>query len=420
MIDEIRKQPEFGNFLLPPSQEEIRTAAERGPIVVINISGYRCDALLIEPHQIRSVALPHLKIKEIREKTEKGSLGSSEVLEWLWDIIANPILDALGFTQPASDNIWPHIWWIPTGPLSRFPLHAAGYHGKGSTRTVLDRVMSSYSSSIKAIVHGRPQRILESTQSARPQALLIAMQDTPKYCMLPSAKNEVAIVSGLCRSMALDPVEPDRHKKDIVSHLPNSKIFYFAGHGHTDKFDPSESNLLLEDWESDRLTVASLLEMNLHERSPFLAYLSACGTGEVKDQRFFDENIHLISACQLAGFRHVVGTLWEVHDEVCVDMARIMYEGIKDGSMTDESVCRGLHQATRELRYRWLSAPTKNRHGRRLVGAAVTSCARNETGTVITHDSDEMYGELRRDADLEDEDKEIGSAHWVPYVHFGV
>jgi CHAT domain-containing protein len=66
------------------------------------------------------------------------------------------------------------------------------------------------------------------------------------------------------------------------------------------------------------------------------------------------EGVHLISACQQAGFRHVIGTLWEVNDETCVDMARIVYEVMGHGGMTDESVCRGLHNATKELLNRWL------------------------------------------------------------------
>jgi len=39
-----------------------------------------------------------------------------------------------------------------------------------------------------------------------------------------------------------------------------------------------------------------------------------CGTGEVKNDSLIDEGLHLISACQLAGFRHVIGTLWVVRD----------------------------------------------------------------------------------------------------------
>ena len=90
--------------------------------------------------------------------------------------------------------------------------------------------------------------------------------------------------------------------------------------------------------------------MNLRSHSPFLAYLSACGTGQITKESFVDENIHLIRAYQLAGFRHVIGTLWEVDDQICVDMARIIYREIGDGSMTDESVCLGLHKASRKLR----------------------------------------------------------------------
>ncbi|OJJ81701.1 uncharacterized protein ASPGLDRAFT_94019, partial [Aspergillus glaucus CBS 516.65] len=91
-------------------------------------------------------------------------------------------------------------------------------------------------------------------------------------------------------------------------------------------------------------------DINIRKQSPFLAYLSACGTVQVRDTRFLDESIHLISAFQLAGFCHAIGTLWEVNDELCIDMARITYEGMRDGDMTDKSVCQGLHNATRVLR----------------------------------------------------------------------
>ncbi|OCK98480.1 uncharacterized protein K441DRAFT_654679 [Cenococcum geophilum 1.58] len=81
--------------------------------------------------------------------------------------------------------------------------------------------------------------------------------------------------------------------------------------------------------------------MDIRQYAPFLAYLSACGTSQFRDERSVEESIHLISAFQLAGFRHVIGTLWKVNDELCVDMARIMYEEMRDGGMTDESMCWG-------------------------------------------------------------------------------
>ncbi|KAF7174243.1 hypothetical protein CNMCM6106_008368 [Aspergillus hiratsukae] len=320
LIVEIRKKPGFQDFLLAPSRDDMRAAAKYGPIVVINVSEYRCDAILIEQHHIRSLALPNLSSEEINKKEHEDHLGSPKVLEWLWDVALSPILGALGFSQPPSDDDWPHVWWIPTGPLTRFPLHAAGRHAKGSAETVLDRVMSSYSSSVKAIIHGRRRRL---TQAPSAQALLVAMEQTSGHSSLPFATQEVAMLHSLCKSMKFNPIEPERRKQDILSHLAQCRIFHFSGHGHSANDDPSKSHLLLEDWNNDPLMVANLLEINLRKHSPFLAYLSACGTGQIRDARFLDESIHLISAFQLAGFRHVIGTLWEVNDKLCVDMAKI-------------------------------------------------------------------------------------------------
>lgn len=409
LIIKIRNQPEFEDFLLGPSGGELREAASVGPIVVINVSNLRCDAILVERHQTRSLPLPQLNSKEIKEKTLQVDIETLQALRWLWNVAAGPILNALGFTHTPCNDTWPHVWWISTGPLSKFPIHAAGRHAKGSSESVLDRVMSTYSSSIKAIIHGRRHHAREITSSTSIQALLVAMEHSPgNSSVLPFATKEVAMLHDWCKSMAFNPIEPGRNKRDIISHLPHCAIFHFAGHGHTDNDDPLKSYLLLGDEKNDPLTVAALLETNLREHPPFLAYLSACGTGRIRDERFFDESIHLISACQLAGFRHVIGTLWEVIDELCVDMARMTYEEIRDGNMTDNSICLGLHNATRKLRGRWLDTPAITRRGN-------SSTLGQETWNAGARSTDQ-----KRDV-LCDEDEEVTAPlHWVPYVHFGV
>jgi tetratricopeptide (TPR) repeat protein len=444
LIVKIRKRPGFEDFLLEPSEEKIRAAAKAGPIVVINVSKYRCDAILVTQYDIQSVALPYLNYKDAKERAQRGHIGDSEILEWLWDVVANPILDALGFTQCPLDEKWPHVWWIPTGPLSKFPLHAAGIHHDNSTETVLDRVMSSYSSSIKAIIHGR--RYPVPKLSVRSKALLVAMNHTPGHTKLSFAAQEIEELNAICKSLRLDPIQPKRNKEAIMSHIPKCKIFHFAGHGQTDYIDPLQSYLLLEDWENDPLTAATLLgkasnpqgSMNVdhlnsspyafepyqidHGNLPFLAYLSACGTGQIRDQTFSDESIHLINVCQTSGFRHAIGTLWEVNDQVCVDMARITYEGMRDGGMTDESVCRGLHNASRELRDRWLNTPAGDKHGRRLrkVDTQPVKGVKSVKFASSLHDGDgDGRGDgLSRDIASCDDDEEPGL--WVPYVHFGV
>lgn len=413
LIIEIRKQKEFENFLLAPTEADMKAAAKSGPIVIINMSKYRCDAILIVHNKIRSLPLPLLTTKEAQERLRKPE--SPKVLEWLWDVAASPVLDALGFTQPPFDDKWPYVWWIPTGVLSKAPLHAAGYHCKNSHETVLDRVISSYSSSVRAIIVGRQRR---RQQSSSGRAVLVAMENTLRHTKLPFAPDEVSIVRNICTKMALYPIEPSRKKKEIVLQLQDCMIFHFAGHGYTHALDPSMSCLLLDDWESAPLRVVDLLEVNLSERVPFLAYLSACGTGRIRDEKFFDENIHLISACQLAGFRHVIGTLWEVSDKICVDMARIIYEGMRDGKMTDESVSRGLHDASRQPRAAWVR-DIKAGRAKRNLATSLESAGAVVAGDVLCN---EGVSEFPRDVEVVDGDGDegLGLSQWIPFVHFGV
>lgn len=417
VIDQVRKQPGFANFLKAPSTPELPGAARFGPIIVLTMSRIRCDAILIEQHAIRTVSLPNLSRNDAEEKLQHGNVGTQGVLEWLWDVVAEPILDALGFLQAPSGDEWPHVWWVPTGMLCKFPLHAAGRHASGCGETVLDRVMSSYSPSVGAILRGRRRRIAAATGTAR--ALLVAMQDTPGLSRLQFAEQEVAMLRDLCIKNGFDPIQPKQHRQDVVCQLPSCKIFHFAGHGRADSADPSKSCLLLQDWQRDPLTVAMLLETNIRQDSPFLAYLSACGTGQVKHDKFLDESIHLIGACQLAGFRHVIGTLWEVNDESCVDVARITYTEIWKAGMTDASVCRGLHMAIRQLRQYWLEDHLNTAQVGSSRKARPLTSESDVPRTVGSGKLDEG-GPTRDVIFCDDDDDSRRPCEWVPYVHFGV
>ena len=418
MIQRIRQLPGFERFLLAPSEDEVKRAAKSGPIVIINVSSYRCDALIIETTQIRALPLPHLYAKDIPDRTT-GSLGKPEILKWLWETVARPVLDTLGLTQTPSDECWPRIWWIPTGSLTGFPIHAAGYHSQRSSNTVIDRAMSSYSSSVKAILHGQRHHTKPMRTPSPEKVTLVAMPTTPERTNLRFVTKEVNGLAELYNSKISQVTKPLPHKKQILDALKNCKIFHFAGHGSTDPSDPSKSFLLLADWETEPLTVTSLLEINLQEQKPFLAYLSACGTGQINDDKFVDESMHLISAYQLVGFRHVVGTLWEVDDESCVAVARITHEEIMNRDMTDESICRGLHRATRELRDRWLSTLAKAKGKKRWLEEADIPSTEDMTSIKSENKGDQKNDGLPRKATLcySDEDDDL---HWVPYVHFGI
>ncbi|KAK4067515.1 hypothetical protein Trihar35433_6075 [Trichoderma harzianum] len=399
LLEIIRSRPDFQRFLLPASELDTVRATSDGPIIILNMCSYRCDALIIESSGSRVVELPQLSqglsSLALINKYSKD-FESLETLAWLWDEIVCPVLDALGFTERPADDSWPHVWWIPTGVLTKFPLHAAGHHLRRSGETTLDRVISSYATSVKAIIHSRRR---EAPIAMEPLSLVaVAMEATEGHMPLIHANREVDAIFNIFESESVDCQRPRPYKDDVLSAIKSCQIFHFAGHGKTHLTDPLGSALLLRDWQNDPLTVASLLEINLSSNPPFLAYLSACGTGQIHGEEYTDESIHLVNAFQLAGFRHVIGTLWRVDDELCVEIAEMTYKSLK-GGMRDDLVSRGLHDAMRTLRDRWID----------MADGGIESGSRVIDG----------FREGRH-AQLEDDDEELGRPLWIPYVHFGV
>ncbi|RGP72141.1 tpr domain containing [Fusarium longipes] len=398
-------------------------ASVGGAVIVVNVS-YRCDALLIKGAVVQALPLPKLSIQKIQDWIEEANFTSPQVLEWLWETIVSPVLQALGHTGPPRlGQPWPRIWWIPTGPLSKFPLHAAGRHREEcSFDSTIDRVISSYSVSIRGLVESvnwgiRSARNKPNKDSESKKALVIAMDYTPGINLpLRHACEEAEAVARACELMSMETIRQDRCTKNkALLHLRDSEIFHFAGHGYRDNIDPSKSHLRLQDWQSDPLTVANLIEMNLRERKPFLAYLGACGTGEIRNEKHLDESIHLISACQLAGFRHVIGTLCKVDDRTCVDIASITYDILCKKGLTDASVSEGLHHAVRKLREDWRIA----QQGPTWAMVIRDSQRDNERTQPEFFDSDDG---LTRDAspyNSDEDDYEAVPLQWAPYVHYG-
>lgn len=451
LVTRIRAQPGYQTFQASLTVEEFMYAANPDPIAVINVSSYRCDAILIREESMSLLPLPNLHLDDIQRHVRdlrQSHLAASpaymrRLLEWMWDSIASQIIDALDFqSNPGQGDTWPRIWWIPTGLLSRLPIHSAGYHRKGSTATVIDRVVSSYSTSVKALIYGRRRRQPTISES---NAVLLAMEKTPGLSsnhVLPFAKKEIQIVTDLCPALNTAPIHPNPCKKDTVSSLRSCMIFHFAGHGRADPLEPSQSALLLNDWASDPLTVSNLRELrlgntntgtetttttlpeetnleieptiipnNTAENRPkskskatphFLAYLSACSTTANAADSLVDEAIHLTSAFQLAGFRHVIGTLWEVADQHSVDIARAVYETLRGEGLTDWAVAWSLHVSARALR----DGSWDHRGG-----------TRKRDAKLITTSSTSIGGEYSAGEGLEGDSFNV---YWVPYVHFGV
>ncbi|RBR12493.1 uncharacterized protein FIESC28_08617 [Fusarium coffeatum] len=376
LLGEIRHNPGFEDFLTAPSESNVKNAASCGPIVVINISQLRRDAILVERDQIRSIPLPQLTIQDLKSNSQEIHTASPKVLEWLWDTIAEPVLNALEIEGGSTEGSLPRVWWTPTGILSIYPLHAAGRHYKGSSETIMDRAMSSYSSSVKAIIRSRSRAGLDRDPSGLERAVLVSMGRTPGNSTLPSAGNEVTLLRPICESKGFDVVEPKPVKEAVVAELPQCKVFHFAGHGSTNGPDPSQNTLLLQDWQKDPLTVSTLLDINIQQYSPFLAYLSACGTGQIAHEKFLDERAFTLSR----------------------------------GEGADESVCKGLHKAILVVREEWYDAQAQASSRKRKARSAIEGRAKGQRDPrdIVAMD------------DEEDEDDVVKLPQWVPYVHYGV
>ncbi|KAI1035649.1 hypothetical protein LB504_005760 [Fusarium proliferatum] len=389
LLVEVRGKSGFETFLLPPIEAELMAAATPDPIIAVNVSFYRCDAFIIESTGIRTIELPDLSQSKLRAWASFPSARSELAyrLEWLWEALGHLCLNALGFTSTVLDDSWPHIWWIPTDALSCIPIHAAGRYSEGSTETVLDRTISSYALTIKSLLHGRKRDLASAYKSQRQSALLVAMRNTPGSGKLPFAEDEANMVKQMCPKLYLKPDTPRPLKEEVLSSLSICSVFHFAGHGRLNSVQPSKSCLCLEDWETNPLTVQDIRGKNLESTHPFLAYLSACRTGTNMESRLSDEGIHLVGAFHLTGFRHVIGTLWEVSDRHCVDVAEVFYGTLRDEGMNDLSVSRGLHRALRILRDK---------------GRAKSKGIRDITAV-----------------DEEEDEPDLGNTDWMPYVHFG-
>ena len=458
ILDEIRALEGFDSFMLPPKEADIMGAAKKGPIVVVNVSDLRCDAFLIEKNRIRVIKLP-LEGREIERLAIKSRSGAItyDILESLWHRVTQPIMDALGFVSTPHNDIWPHVWWVPTGSLCHLPLHAAGKHNRGSSDTVLDRVISSYTPSVKALIYA--QRIKETSQKigrnvdfdtqrgVTGNTVVIAMEKTPELGIgsdLPFAGKEVDKLKKLFPLLGMSTTEPLRTRDDVLEKMRTCDIFHFAGHGKSDLLNPSTSCLLLDDWKVNPLTVEDLRNSRLQDSPPFIGYLSACSTSANNVDNLNDESIHLVSAFQLAGFRHVVGTLWEVSDSACVDVAKMFYDRIRKENMTDVSVCRGLHHAVRALRDRevkeleWEAEPSNIeilanvRSGSRSASDGKLATIDHETATKnqINNGEAEVINEANRNDRIVTQVYISGKIQmpkaqadpklWAPYIHYGV
>ncbi|CAH0019636.1 unnamed protein product, partial [Clonostachys rhizophaga] len=394
LLQKIRDLPGFSEFLLFPAQDDVKAAATSGPIVVINVSAYRCDALLIELHQMRALPLPDLCLEDIKDRATTLTSLSTDTLEWLWDTVTWPVLEALRLDQAPGDS-WPRIWWIPTWPLTRFPLHAAGNYNDDLFDTVLDRVISSYSSSLKEIINSRRRDKTRDVPIGPKKVVLVGMEETPGQSRLEFASQEVKQIAKLCSFSQFHVSRPKNQREDVLAQVNGCGIFHFAGHGMSNLSNP------LKPTPSRRTTDGVKASRNQPADPKAILGLSFrlwYRSGEAK------------AAC---GRRNSLDERLSVNDESCLRIAKSTYEWIIKHNLSNDSISEGLHHACRRLRNEWMSKNSLEDEQCREPGVKV--------GDADPYSIQVVLPSTNRPRDRRDI---LYCGHspllWVPYVHYGV
>jgi CHAT domain-containing protein len=238
------------------------------------------------------------------------------------------------------------------------PLHAAGYHRRrGTGEAAMDRVVSSYIPTIRALAWARSR----STVLPPSSSLIVAMPVTPGGSALVGVMEEASTlrrrlpspVTLMERDGIVDESTPT--KDTVMARLADAAIAHFACHAASHPSDPSRSQILLHDRP---LTVASLAPLRMPQAQ--LAYLSACETARNQISGLADEAIHLASAFQLAGYPHVIGTLWTIGDQIAARIADRFYTGLErePQRLNLSRAGEALHHVIREIRSHYPAAPS--------------------------------------------------------------
>ncbi|MFF9887659.1 MULTISPECIES: CHAT domain-containing protein [Streptomyces] len=366
----IRKVPGFERFGLPPHFAELAVGAGEGPVVLLNTGSLRGDALVLRDGEVTVVPLPEARADRLDSAAAdlhraldaadgarvegdhgayvRGQRAVAAVLEQLWDWVAAPVWDRAMADQSAPAHGQPRegrgaapgrLWWVPSGSLWFLPLHAAGAPGGPS---LTDLAVSSYAPTVRMLRAGRqrpPGRVRDP--------LVVSVPHAPRAASVPGAAAEARLLTDLLPGTRV-LAGREATRSAVLGALGRHPCLHFAGHGRN---TPDGTVLVLHDHEANPLLAQDVL----HEDVPGgeLAYLSACEAAQTS-LLLPDEATHFGAALSVAGYRHVVGTLWRVDDGVAVEAARRFY-GRLTATTTDPALA--LHHTVRELRNAYPSMP---------------------------------------------------------------
>jgi hypothetical protein len=366
VVTKIRMLPEHDDFLKPIPFDVLQSASAEGPVVIVNLSERRCDAIILVQDQspvlvpLQSTSVDAVEVMNVdlqeslvlsREKLEIDAAALEIPLRKLWNMRLNKI-------QSVLRNLWKHvgypihqrllgfnvkemsrIWWYPTGQLCALPVHAAGpYHVK--MKNIPDLYISSYTPTLSSLISARAVEDLATT----PSFLAIGVPDNT----LRSAEEEITKIRDYIPNVKV-MIGAQVTRDPLLIALRQHSWAHVACHGHWNARQPFQSSFELFDKES--ISVLELAKERLTHAE--FAFLSACFAATPDLEGAPDEVIHLASALQFSGFRSVVGTLWELIDKDAPQLASDFYQDlVQEGKdrLNFKDTARALSSAVNRMR----------------------------------------------------------------------
>ena len=359
----------------------------------MNATAIGCHAIIVSAFKIQEIALPEMNsphaplffrqsLKRYRaindrnlkkyERDIEDDLGGNDSvrpdeksivrnLSWLWSSCVQPILVKLKETQVSDSDELPRVWWIGTGFASSFPFHAAGQYSHDfgdvqDSENTLSQITPSYTPTIKALLYARScASKAAKVKNSESSILIVTMPTTPEHESLPGVDHETVAIQQMTKDCNIKTLESPTAAQ-VLNDVSEFDIVHFACHGSVDPKDPSNSHLLLQrsglsGLQVDKLTVSEISKKNTRGRT-WIAYLSACSTAGVEAKLLADECLHLSSAFQVAGFAHVIGSLWPADDDMCVHLAKSFYCSLTEFGTkhSNRAVAEALRNAILDIR----------------------------------------------------------------------
>jgi hypothetical protein len=344
----------------------LQAAAATGPVVVVNISQFRSDALIVRSSgspilvslpnatlesvgKIEQALIAAKELSDEPENTQPKQVAFFGVLASIWTQVVEPVVQKLDEVMEvkATEKKRIRIWWIPSSKAWRFPLHAAGIYETGGIK-LPDRFISSYTPSLTMLARHLNSHKKRTTFSL-PKILHVTVPGSDPKRILTKVEAEASAIRGSRPNIEIHRLKDNlANPQTVLTRMKTHSWIHFSCHG-VQEAKPFDS--CFKTGKTD-LRLIDIIKENLPDAE--LAFLAACHSAAGDDQTP-NETIHLAAGMQFAGYRSVIGTMWAMADEDGPLVAKVFYEYMfrrKNGRVDCADAAEALAKVTRELRRR--------------------------------------------------------------------